>query len=872
MVSFSRVSTGVKGLDEILNYLQTGDNVVMQVDDIQDYRSFVIPYVQTALDNDERVVYMRFARHEPLLEAAGKIAIYKLNADAGFESFSTQVHNIIQQEGRDAFYVFDCLSDLLLAWATDLMIGNFFVITCPYLFELNTLAYFAILRGRHSFKTVARIRETTQVLLDVYSHEGTICVHPLKVWNRYSPTMFLPHVRQGERFIPVMNSVGASNLLSNLADRSTVSAERQLDYWDRIFLRAQELIEDDTPDATIEKQKMVEQLSRVLIGREKRILSLVRDYFDLKDILEIKDRLIGTGFIGGKSVGMLLARNILRRDASFDWAAHLEIHDSYYIGSDVFYSYMVQNGWWKLLMAHKTREGFFEVARDLKNMMLRGVFPMEVKEQFQLMLEYYGQSPIIVRSSSLLEDAFGNAFAGKYESYFCANQGTPEQRYENFEEAVRRIFASTMNEDALAYRFQRGLDRQDEQMALLVQRVSGTYRKHYFFPKIAGVGLSYNTFVWKEGMDPKAGMLRLVFGLGTRAVNRVENDYPRIVALDAPLVKAYSGLSDARRFSQHEVDVLNLAENRFQSLPLSQVVAEGLETRIELLGERDTDVSDRMRAMGLPAQDFWVLTFDELLSATEFPVVMSRMLRTLERVYEYPVDIEFTGNFNIEGKVQVNLLQCRPFQTKGQDVRVAIPDKIRDDRVLLRQEGNFMGGSVSLSISRIIYIDPRGYTKLSLSEKYDVARLVGRLNKLIEHRREAPTLLLGPGRWGTTTPAMGVPVTFSEINNIIAIAEIAYKDGSLIPDLSFGTHFFQDLVEMDIFFMAIYPERENVFFNSAWLDALPNRLAELSIRDGHYATVVRVCDTQETNLRLLSDVVTQQLICFAEGMHTKGDK
>jgi hypothetical protein len=862
MVSFSRVSSGIKGLDEILNFLQSGDNVVMQVDAIDDYRSFVIPYVNTALENHERVVYMRFARHEPLLEATGKVTIYKLNADAGFESFSTQVHNIIRQEGRDVFYVFDCLSDLLLAWATDLMIGNFFVITCPYLFELNTLAYFAILRGRHSFKTVARIRETTQVLLDVYNYQGRICIHPLKAWHRYSPTMFLPHIREGEEFTPIMSSVDASNLFSFLAQKSSVSAERNLDYWDRIFIQARELL--DNPEEAPARHDMVEQLSRVLIGREKRMLSLVRDHFTLGDLLEIKNRLIGTGFIGGKSVGMLLARNILRRDTSFDWPAHLELHDSYYIGSDVFYSYMVQNGWWKLLMAHKTKEGYFEVAKELQNTMLRGVFPVEVKEQFQLMLEYYGQSPIIVRSSSLLEDAFGNAFAGKYESFFCANQGTPEQRYENFEEAVRRIFASTMNEDALTYRFQRGLDRQDEQMALLVQRVSGSYRKHYFFPEIAGVGLSYNTFVWKQGMDPRAGMLRLVFGLGTRAVNRVENDYPRIVALDAPLVKAHSGLNDARRFSQHDVDMLNLEENRFESLPLSQVLEEGLEARMELLGVRDTEASDQMRAMGRPARDFWILTFDELLSTTDFPAVMSRMLKTLESVYEYPVDIEFTGNFNLEGKLQVNLLQCRPFQTKGQHIRVAIPEKIQDDRVLLRQEGNFMGGSVSQPISRVIYIDPQGYTKLSLSEKYDVARLVGRLNKLIEHRKETTTFLLGPGRWGTTTPAMGVPIAFSEINNITVIAEIAYKDGSLIPDLSFGTHFFQDLVEMDIFYMAIYPDREGVFFNTVWMESLPNRLTELSERDSRYAGVVSVYDVQEKELRLLSDVVTQQVICFTK--------
>jgi hypothetical protein len=862
MIPISCVSTGIRGLDTTLNYLQMGDNVVFQVDHVDDYKVFVTPYVNKALEKGRRIVYMRFAKHSPIVEVTGKIAIYKLSANAGFESFSTQVHNIIRQEGRDVFYVFDCLSDLLLDWATDLMIGNFFLITCPYLFELNTVAYFTILRNRHSYKTIARIRETTQVLLDVYNYRGNLCVHPLKAWQRYSPTMFLPHMMEDDEFVPITNSADAANLFSYLTQTSTIGAERNLDYWDRIFMQAKDVLENSQDIG--EKQTMIEQLSRVLIGREKRILALVKDYFTLEDLIAIKERLIGTGFIGGKSVGMLLARNILRKDMTMEWSEHLEFHDSFYIGSDVFYTYMVQNGWWRTFMSHKTKEFYFESAQELKSKMLKGVFPDEVRERFQLMLEYYGQAPIIVRSSSLLEDAFGNAFAGKYESYFCANQGTPEQRYENFEEAVRRIFASTMNEDALAYRFQRGLDRQDEQMALLVQRVSGSYRKHYFFPEIAGVGISYNTFVWKQGMDPKAGMLRLVFGLGTRAVNRVENDYPRIVALDAPLVKAHSSMKDARRFSQHDVDMLNLDENRFESLPLSQVMEEGLETQMELLGVRDTEASEQMRAMGRPVQDYWILTFDELLSATEFPAIMSRMLKTLESVYEYPVDIEFTGNFNLDGKLQVNLLQCRPFQTKGQHIRVAIPEKIQDDCVLLRQEGNFMGGSVSQPISRIIYIDPRGYTKLSLSEKYDVARLVGRLNKLIAYRKEMPTALFGPGRWGTTTPAMGVPITFSEINNITVIAEIAYKDGSLIPDLSFGTHFFQDLVEMDIFYMAIYPDREGVFFNTAWMESLPNRLTELSEGDSRYAGVVRVYDVQEKNLRLLSDVVTQQVICFTQ--------
>ncbi|NTW77729.1 MAG: phosphoenolpyruvate synthase, partial [Syntrophaceae bacterium] len=416
MISISSVSTGIKGLDKTLNYLQMGDNVVFTVENIEEYKTFVNPFVKNALEKGKRVVYMRFATHAPLLETTGKVIVYELNANTGFESFSTQVHNIIKQEGRDVFYVFDCLSDLILYWATDLMINNFFVITCPYLFELNTVAYFAIIRNRHSFKTITRIRETTQVLLDIYSFKGRLYVHPVKAWQRYSPTMFLPHLMKNDEFIPIMNSADASNLFSYLNKTGTTGAERNLDYWDRIFIKAKAL-QDNNQDKD-KREEMIEQLSRMLIGREKRILGLIKKYFTLEDLIEIKERLIGTGFIGGKAAGMLLARNILRQDTSVKWSRYLEMHDSFYIGSDIFYSYIVQNGWWQDFMSHKTRENYFESAAQLQRKMLKGKFPEEIREHFQLMLEYYGQSPIIVRSSSLLEDAFGNAFAGKYESYF----------------------------------------------------------------------------------------------------------------------------------------------------------------------------------------------------------------------------------------------------------------------------------------------------------------------------------------------------------------------------------------------------------------------------------------------------------------------
>ncbi|MGV7930308.1 MAG: PEP/pyruvate-binding domain-containing protein [Spirochaetota bacterium] len=862
MKSLMECSTGIPSLDRVINNLRIGDNVVWQVDEITDYFQFAKPYVQNALSEGRRVVYMRFAQHEPILQPGQYDELYTLDSYSGFESFSTEVHSIIKREGEEVYYVFDCLSDLQSAWATDLMIGNFFMVTCPYLFELNTIAYFAILRNSLSFKTIARIRETTQVLIDVYNSEGSYYIHPLKVWNRYAPTMFFPHLKKNDRLTPVTNSVDAARLIQHVQQKGAGGTRRNLDYWDRLFLKAEDL--HWNPLDGDERDQMLDHLCRVMIGRDERILSLATRHLALDDFLNLKDRLIGTGYIGGKAVGMLLARKILTGAEDPRWSRLLEPHDSFYIGSDVFYTYIVQNGWWKPFMEHKTEEGYFKAASELHEKMLTGSFPDEVKEKFQYIIEYFGQSPFIVRSSSLLEDAFGNAFAGKYDSFFCVNQGTPARRLAAFAEAVRRVFASTMDEDALTYRLQRGLDRMDEQMALLVQRVSGSHHGKYFFPDMGGVGMSYNTFVWKSDMDPKAGMLRLVLGLGTRAVNRVEGDYPLIVALDSPLTRPHAGMDDARKFSQHDVDVLDIPANEIRTVPLTALIEEGVDIPIDAMAVRDLESEQRLRDMGHPDRKSWVLTFERLLSDTAFAADMQRLMKTIEGAYSYPVDIEFTINFDREGAYHVNLLQCRPQQTRWQEKRVEIPAEIDPARTLFRSEGYFMGGNIAQRIKRIIVVDPRSYGTLPLSQKYDIARLVGRLNRQIGSRAELPTLLMGPGRWGTSTPSLGVPVRFSEINNIAVLMEIASMRDDLVPELSFGTHFFQDLVETDIFYVALFPDNRGTVFNDAYIAGMPNMLGKLLPDEERYAGIVRVYDI-EKELVVVSDIISQKIVCFEDG-------
>lgn len=860
-MNFQRASTGFPGLDRVLDDLRLGDNVVWQVDHVDDYRYFAQSFAENALAENRRVVYFRFGQHDTLLQNLDGIAIYEVAAGRGFDHFSSAIREIITREGEGVFYIFDCLSDLLSEWSNDLMVGNFFRVTCPYLFQLDTIAYFALLRDHHAYQTVARIRDTTQLLLDLY-HKKHYYVHPLKVWKRYSPTMFLPHKADGNTYRPLTNSAEAAQLFSAFPKRGLGSAERRLDYWDHMFIRAEEIAKSLDSDERLNNPEycgVLEQLYPMLIGKDEKILSLARRYLKLEDLLLIKSRLIGSGLIGGKAVGLIIARAILANDSGADWESILEPHDSFYIGSDVFYTYLVENDGWQLRQEQKKQESYFTAAHTLQEKILSGTFPDDIREQFMEMLEYFGQAPIIIRSSSLLEDGFGNAFAGKYDSVFCVNQGSLHERYDQFIHAVRQVYASTMNEDALTYRLQRGLATCDEQMALLVQRVSGAHRGTIFCPDLAGVALSHNLYVWREDMNPAAGMLRLVLGLGTRAVDRLEDDYARFVPLDYPLLRTEASKEDSQTYSQHNVDLLNLANNQIETMSFYRLADRSIFPQLPLFAERiRNEASDNI------SDYHWVLSFDSLLGDTAFPQVMREMLQVLQEAYQYPVDTEFTANFYLDNNFRINLLQCRPLQVRTNHARVQLPIDLPDDRIVFASTGMFMGGSLELSIKRLIHIVPEAYARLTSSEKYQIARVIGRLNRQIPSKDELPTILLGPGRWGTTTPSLGIPVSFAEINNISVLGEVSFVTGGYVPELSFGSHFFQDLVETGIFYLALHEEKSNAKIHRELLNRIPNVLEQLLPDDGRWSSVIQVIDAAmfPDELKFHADFRRQKVICW----------
>jgi pyruvate,water dikinase len=869
----SSIHSGIQALDEVLQGLRLGDNVVWQVDSLEDYRYFAEPFAEAAITAHRSLVYLRFASHPAVLAPHPGLETIELNPSLGFDFFTREVHHLIEEKGFEVFYVFDNLSALVVEWATDELLANFFQITCPFLAELKTVAYFALTRGQHAHQAVARIRDTTQILADVYHAKGQMHIHPIKVWDRYSPQMFLPHLVAGENWLPLSRSHEAAEVLASVHQSPLLDTTRPLAPWESVYQRLVHYSE--TPpgfDQTDPEQSALKQeLGRMLIGHHPVFNELADRYFTLDDFFAIRNRLIGAGRIGGKAAGMLLARRILlteQDETGIDFAKRLEDHDSFYIGSDVFFTFLVNNDLFKLRFRLTCDSAISdEEFQEVEERFLAGRFPVAIREQFRAMLDYYGQAPIIVRSSSLLEDSFGNAFAGKYLSVFCANQGDPEARLSDFMRAVKLVYASALNPSALSYRCRRGLGQNDEQMAILVQRVSGMPYREYFFPSLAGVAFSRNLYTWNDRIDPRQGIIRLVFGLGTRAVERVGSDYPRMIAISHPHLRPEVG-SKVAKYSQRQVDLLDLKANQFASRFLAEVVVDGDYSNLHLFVSvmRDSNPYDPIsrKVEGSPGQ--WVLTFNNLIQRTDFVPFMGNILTKLERAYGQPVDVEFTASVDSGNRVRINLLQCRPLFLPGSAAYVSVPTSLERRQILFRAQRMICGGFVE-QIRYILYIDPQHYNRLSPETKKSLGRLVGEINRhpMIKGHK---VIMMGPGRWGSSNIALGVNVSYADIDNAAVLVEVALEEAGHVPEVSYGTHFFQDLVEGQIIYLPVYPDDAESEFQKEFFETAPNDLLEILPHAADYQSVLRLIDVSKTTggafVQVIADPQRHQAVCFLD--------
>ena len=640
----------------------------------------------------------------------------------------------------------------------------------------------------------------------------------------------------------------------------------ELASWDLLFTQGTEY-EALAPDKRAEVQHHLREIVVVLIkgmlSDQLEFVGVAKELFTIQDLIDIRRRCIGRGKIGGKAAGMLLAQKILHHavaEEAIDLHQCVKIPDSYFIGSDVFYDFQLINGFTRYMnQKYRSRE---EIEADyplIRRAYMDGHFPGEIIYSLGRVLERVGNAPLIVRSSSLLEVHFGAALAGKYESVFCPNQGTTEENLSALIKAVAQVYASTLSPDALLYRQRMGLVDYDERMAVLIQKVAGSHYRQYFFPALAGVGYSRNPFRWNPKIRKEEGFLRLVSGFGTRAVERVANDYPRIVALSHPQLRPYAGAKETRKYSQHFIDVVDVEANARATLPVRDVLSDDYPALRYLAsldkGDYVSPIISRLDAGDTRAL---ILTFEQLTKDRNFITLMRTILKKLERALEWPVDIEFTVDIHPKyphADYTVHLLQCRPLVSQKQVKSVEIPDSIPETDIILRATKLVPNGVVT-GIRYIVYVDPALYNQAPNYEtKFDIARVIGRLNKRLENE---PFILVGPGRWGSSDVDLGVKVTYADIFNTKVLVEVPLFRAGSTAEPSYGTHFFQDLIETGIFPLPIAPG-PGAMLNTAFLTNAPNTLPVLLPGDTAYAPYIHVTDVPAvTKGRYLNIVMNEE--------------
>ncbi|MCC6146418.1 MAG: PEP/pyruvate-binding domain-containing protein [Anaerolineaceae bacterium] len=588
-------------------------------------------------------------------------------------------------------------------------------------------------------------------------------------------------------------------------------------------------------------------LIRTLISDQLRYINIAKDWFTISDLAEIRRHKIGAGRIGGKAAGMLLALRILQTTDP-DIRAIIRPVESYYIGSDELYNFMALNNLvhWndqKYKTEEEMRAEYDYIVADFES----GQFSPDIVEKLNDLLLRVGPAPLIVRSSSLLEDNFGTSFAGKYESYFLPNQASPKENLIALTHTIARVYASTLNPDALLYRRHKGLQDYDERMAILIQIVEGETFGNYFLPHGAGVAFSRNLYRWTPQIRREDGFVRLVWGLGTRAVERVGNDYPRLIALSHPLLRPSTNPTAIRQYSQQYVDLIDLKENVFKTLPVHEVINMHYPP-LRYLAQLDEDgyFSSLHSTVIEGDPQKLVLTFDEMLRRTSFAKVMKNILHILEHSYSSPVDLEFTLHLenNDAGRADLclNILQCRPQSYLFDTVQEPLPTDLRDDDIVFSTHFVVPEGYIP-RVDTVVFVVPEEYFNLpTLEDRFKLARLVGQVNAALTDEK---FICIGPGRWGSSNSDLGVPISYGDIYNVLALVELAGKDVGPEPEPSLGTHFFQDLLESQIYPLAIYLDDAATVFNHKFFYQTPNHLQEWVQTDEKMERCLRVIKVKD---------------------------
>lgn len=617
------------------------------------------------------------------------------------------------------------------------------------------------------------------------------------------------------------------------------------------------------------RNSLIVSFIRRFLSDELNLISIVKHFVKIEDFEALLQKLIfpahGRGKIGGKSVGLFVAEKILiSSEESKELFKDIKVPKTWYIASDVILEFLRYNDLEEVYeQKYKDLDQIRHEYPYLIQIFKNSTFPPEIIQALSNALDDFGEVPLVVRSSSLLEDRFGAAFSGKYKSLFVANQGTKKERLSALTDAIAEVYASVFAADPIEYRRERGLLDYNEEMGILIQEVVGTRVGKYYLPAYAGVAFSNNEFRWSPRIKREDGLIRLVPGLGTRAVDRVSDDYPVLIAPGKPGLRVNISVEDIVKYSPQKVDVINLLSNTFETVQISELLShygDEFPALTDIMSAYEHNHIRQLFGLNIDSNSQnLIVTFDKLTNNTNFVHKMQAVLKVLKENLKTPVDIEFAS----DGK-NLYLLQCRPQSYAVQDMPSPIPKDIPRERIIFTAKRYVSNGKVP-DITHIVYVDPDLYNDIAdLETLKQIGRAVGRLNKLLPKHQ---FILMGPGRWGSRGDIkLGVNVTYSEINNTSMLIEIAKKKGNYVPDLSFGTHFFQDLVEASIRYLPLYPDDDGIVFNYNYLLGGYNILPDILPEFEKLSNVLKVIDvprhTKGMVLKVLMNADLDEAIAF----------
>ena len=378
-------------------------------------------------------------------------------------------------------------------------------------------------------------------------------------------------------------------------------------------------------------------------------------------------------------------------------------------------------------------------------------------------------------------------------------------------------------------------------------------------PCAAGVGYSYSPYKFMESLDQAAGMVRLVMGLGTSAVDRTEGSYPRLVSLDKPLATNARNSIEKHQYSQRKIEVMNRLTRKLERISLEDIEEFLTFPLKRLLLEHDTDTERMFRDRGQD-RDIEFISCQGIVRKDKLMSQMKEILSVIQNEYQHPVDIEFTMNFSEDGDYVINILQCRPLQVFKDTESMEIPKDIDAKNILFECKKSAMGLSRKEKLDIIVFVDPVNYYKMPYQDKYKIAKAIGNINWEMRGKGKH-MLLMVPGRVGTTSPELGVPTTFSDISEFDAICEIADSKAGYNPELSYGSHFFQDLVEAGILYNAIFENEKTVIFNPDLLRAYKNIFEQSDSEYCEYRNIICVVDVSQDNVYIYHDMDKEKTLC-----------